>query len=99
MRSYLQKRPAGSLTSLIVDDQRFRDSRLANHAYAESWSLCYHLIRTRPQEFKAYLEKIGQKPPLEPTDPEARLAEFKAAFGDDIGLLDKEFVKAIQQWR
>ncbi len=99
MRSYLQKRPAGSLTSLIVDDQRFRDSRLAHHAYAESWSLCYHLIRTRPQEFKAYLEKIGQKPPLEPTDPEARLAEFKAAFGDDIGLLDKEFVKAIQQWR
>ena len=99
MRSYLQKRPAGSLTSLIVDDQRFRDSRLVDHAYAESWSLCYHLIRTRPKEFKAYLEKIGQKPPLEPTDPAVRLAEFKAAFGDDVGLLDKEFVKAIQQWR
>lgn len=99
MRQYLSRRPEGSLTSLLVDDTRFRDPRQADTAYAESWSLCYHLIRTRPKEFREYLERIGQKPPLGESDPETRLREFETTFRESVSSLDEEFVDAIQQWR
>lgn len=99
MRNYLPRRPQGSLASLLTDDQRFRDARQADDAYAEAWSLCYHLIRSRPDQFKEYLEKIGTKTPLGVDSPKVRLRDFEVAFGENVSEIDKEFSKAIQQWR
>ncbi|MCP4194874.1 MAG: DUF1570 domain-containing protein [Planctomycetaceae bacterium] len=99
MRSYLQRRPQGSLASLLTDDQRFRDARQADDAYAEAWSLCYHLIRSRPDQFKDYLEKISAKQPLGVDPPQVRLSEFESAFGENVSKMDAEFIRAIPQWR
>ncbi len=46
-QSYLLRRPADSLETLIVDDKRFRgrDAQTALDAYAEAWALNYFLLR------------------------------------------------------
>ena len=96
-REYLTRRPRQSLLSLISDDRRFRDPRLALDAYAEAWALNYYLIKQKPKEFLAYMEVMAAKKTLLTGPPEQRIREFKAAFGDDLERLDADFVKYMQQ--
>ena len=96
-REYLARRPANSLKSLIVDDKRIRDTRTALDAYAEAWALNYYLIRHRPRQYVAYLQTLAQKKPMFWDDPETRLKDFQAAFGDDLGKLDADFLRQIQK--
>lgn len=99
-RDYLQtrRRPA-SLASLLVSDDRFRDPATAPDAYAESWALTYFLIRERPEQYARYLRQIGAKPRLIFNDPATREAEFRAAFGEDLGALETEFLQFMARLR
>jgi hypothetical protein len=92
MRDYLSRRPADSLRTLLVDDQRFRDTKQAADAYAEAWSLTYFLIRQHSKQYFDYLKLLSEKKPLVWDTPEERLAEFTAIFGD-LRRLDAEFVR------
>lgn len=96
-RLYLKKRPADSLTTLIADDRRFRDTATALDAYAEAWSLNYFLINRYPEEYSEYLKALGTKGPLLTDTPEERLAEFRKAFGDDLDALDQEFQQQLRR--
>jgi hypothetical protein len=87
---YAQRRPSDSLHTLIADDARFRDTDKALDAYAEAWALNYFLIHQRPKQYRAYLQTLTAKKQLLWDDPEARVAEFTAAFGD-LATLDAEF--------
>jgi hypothetical protein len=98
-REYLNTRPQGSLKSLIADDKRFRDTRNALDAYAEAWALNYYLIRQHPKQYVAYLKMLAEKKQLLWDDPAARIKEFQAAFGDNLGQLDADFVRQIQKLR
>jgi hypothetical protein len=98
LREYSRRRPVGSLHSLIIDDKRLRDPRQATEAYAEAWALTYFLIRQKPKEYVAYLQKLSQKGALVWDQPPERLAEFEAAFGD-MAKLDAEFVRYMQKLR
>jgi hypothetical protein len=91
-REYQQRRPPNSLESMLADDKRFRDPRLANDAYAEAWAFNYFLLRQHSKEYFAYLHVMAQKSRLIWDDPAARLAEFKQAFGD-LQTLDAEFLR------
>jgi len=42
-----------------------------------------------------YLKLLSRKRPLFYDDPETRLREFKAAFGDDLEKLDAELVRSV----
>ena len=95
-RDYLSRRPADSLKSLIVNDQRIRDPRQAADAYAEAWALNYFLIKQRPKQFRAYLKTLSAKPPLVWDEPEERLNEFVAAFGD-LEELDADFLRLVNR--
>jgi hypothetical protein len=97
-REYLARRPADSLASLIADDRRFRDPREALDAYAEAWALNYFLLRQRPNEYLTYLERLSRKGPLVWDEPDDRLREFRAAFGD-LRQLDAEFLRHMQRVR
>jgi hypothetical protein len=92
-RKYLAARPVDSLATLVTGDERFRDGKSAAEAYAEAWALNYFLIRTRPKQYVAYLETLSKKGPLLSDSPAERLAEFQAAFGEDLQKLDAAFVK------
>ena len=98
-REYLNTRPQGSLKSLIADDKRFRDTRNALDAYAEAWALNYYLLRQHPKQYIAYLKMLSEKKQLLWDDPETRIKEFQAAFGDNLGQLDADFVRQIQKLR
>ncbi|MBX3444634.1 MAG: DUF1570 domain-containing protein [Planctomyces sp.] len=78
------------LTSLVQSEDRFRDPDEALAAYAESWVLTHFLIERRREAYVEYLRAIGQKPRLAFDSPEERLAEFRAAFGDDLDSLQTE---------
>lgn len=99
MYQYLPRRAQDSLITLLTDDQRFRDTEKSPDAYAEAWSLCYFLIRKYPKEFVRYLELIGEKPALGQDSHEQRLKEFQMAFGADLSSLDREFLRALENWR
>ncbi len=94
-RSYLSRRPPDSLTTLITQDDRFRDAETALDAYAEAWALTYYLLRRHPDRFVRYLQEMAEKPPLLYDTPDERLAEFLEAFGRDLRGLDAAFVEAM----
>ncbi len=96
---YLATRPPQSLRSLIQDDKRFRDPRTASEAYAEAWALNYYLLRMHRDEYHAYLQKLTKKEPLEITDPQQRLAEFRDCLDDDLETLDTQFVRFMRELR
>lgn len=84
------RRPADSLSTLIADDARFRDTNKALDAYAEAWALNWFLSKQKPKQYRAYLHKLMEKKQLIWDEPADRLAAFKAAFGD-LAALDVEF--------
>jgi hypothetical protein len=98
-RKYLRDRPADSLTTLIADDKRFRDTKLALDAYAEAWALTYYLMRREPEKYQAYLQMLAKKPRFVWDTPEQRIKEFKAAFGQDLKRLDADFLRATRKLR
>lgn len=93
-RQYMASRPENSLETLIVDDKRFRDPKIASDAYAEAWALNYYLLKVRSKQYVQYLHKLAAKPPLVWDSPEQRLKEFEDAFGD-LRKLDAEMLRQI----
>lgn len=83
---------AGSITSLLVDSKRFRNTRTAASAYADAWALNYYLITYRPDEYASYLQAMAKKKPLIENTPEERLNEFREHFGD-LAELQADFLK------
>jgi hypothetical protein len=98
-RSFLKGRPPGSLAKLITADERLRDTKTAPDAYAEAWALTYFLNRQHPKEYLAYLATLSKKKPLIWDDPQTRLSEFKAAFGENLEALDAEFLRFMSKVR
>lgn len=98
-RAYLKDRPADSLATLISKDDRLRNTKTAPEAYAEAWALTYFLNKQRPKEYVQYLAMLSKKKPLFWDEPETRLAEFRAAFGQDLKALDEEFLRFMAKVR
>lgn len=85
------------LKDLIATDDRIRNPATAVDAYAEAWAWNYFLITWHPKEYAAYLKTLAAKPRLTFDDPETRLADFRRHFGDDLGKLQKEFVRRMSR--
>ena len=98
-RKYLSARPADSLQTLFLTDERFRDPEQAADAYAEAWALNYFLLRTRKDQYVTFLQKLAAQSPLTPADDARRLSEFKAVFGEDLQKLDTEFLRYMRRIR
>lgn len=94
-----QRRKADALASLIGGSERFRNAKQAEDAYAEAWALTYFLIKTRRDDYVEYLRRIADKPVLRWDDSESRLAEFRAVFGDDLQVLDRQFMNYLRRVR
>ena len=72
----------GAIESIIMSDEPFRKADSALDAYAASWALTHHLLQTRKRDFMAYQKRLGAKAPLAEDSAEARVQEFRDAFGD-----------------
>jgi hypothetical protein len=99
---------AGSLETLVADDNRFRPREAMNRrmqiaesqkvvgAYADAWALNYFLIKYRSDEYQAYLKMLAAKPPMIQDDRETRLKEFRQHFGDPREL-EIDFLKQMSR--
>jgi hypothetical protein len=89
-RSSAAGRGQQRLAELVASDRLFRDTRTGPQAYAEVWVLTHYLLRTREDDYVAYLEALAEKPRLVWDDEATRLAEFRRHFGSDLAALAAE---------
>jgi hypothetical protein len=97
-QNYLRNRPHDSLPDLLTGDARFRNSEQALDAYAESWALCYFLLKKHQKQFVAYVSELSEQKMLEKVAPEDHIRLFRKHFGD-LTKLDTEFVHYISRLR
>ncbi len=90
-----QRRQPKSLAKFVQSDKVFGENLL--DGYAQAWALSFYLIETRPSEYSRYIKLIAARPPLEAYDDEQRLADFKSAFGNDLTLLEAQFLRYIAE--
>ena len=86
-----------NLEALISNDERIKNSRSAVDAYAASWAWTYFLIKWHPKEYTAYLKQLAEKPVLALDDPQTRLTDFRAHFGEDLRALEEEFLRRMSR--
>lgn len=90
-------RPVGNLATFVASDDAFDRAPLA--AYAQAWALSFYLSETRPREYGAYLARLARQPPFAEYPATDRIADFRAAFGDDLEQLDAQFVSYVASLR
>ncbi len=99
LAQYLPKRSSDSLTLLLTDDGRMKDGKTSTNAYAEAWGVTHFLIQSKPKEFVRYLKELQTIPVGVQPNSKDRVDLFRACFGDDIGKLDRDFVRYFQRLR
>ena len=98
-RALLPLRAPDSLTTLVTDDTRFRNTEKAKFAYPDSWAMVYYLMRNRPKQFIQYLRGLAKKKPLVEVEGAQRLDDFKTAFGEDLENLEEDFLRQMNRVR
>jgi hypothetical protein len=86
------RRQTGSLPTLLANNDRLSKPDTAADGYAEAWLLTHFLIRQRKDQYVAYIQSLQNRKPLDFGSDEDRLKFFKAAFGEDLQKLEKEFL-------
>jgi len=97
-REYLSRRPEGQLEQLLTNDSLFQTMGTVQEAYAESWTLTWFLMKTRPEKYLEYVRKMGEKPILIWDSHEERLEDFESVFGP-VEKLEKEFLRYVKRAR
>jgi hypothetical protein len=87
----------GTISSYISSDQSFERKPIL--AYAQAWALTFFLSETRPKEYAAYLARVAKRPIFTKYPPEERVKDFRASFGDDLDLLNAQFVSYARDLR
>jgi len=95
---YSSRRKDDSLSNLIRDDERFKNSETVGDAYPESWALTYFLMKARGKQFTEFLKDIGKLEPLGEANADQRTQLFTKHFGD-VTQLDREFVGYMKRVR
>lgn len=97
-RDYVNKRRgADSLLTLIATDDRVRDPRQANDAYAEAWAFTFYALRNKKSEYIAYMKTLQKLEALGEDSREMRLKAFRDAFGEDLEKIDDSFLKFMRK--
>ncbi len=89
------RRQPKSLAAYVQSDQVFAENVI--DGYAQAWALTYFLIETRPREYSRLMHSIAARPATENYDEKQRLADFEAAFGADLALLEAKFLRFIEE--
>ena len=88
-------RPKFHLEKFLVEETLFETSTL--DAYAESWALTFYLIETRPADYARYLRAMTERSEFTLYPGKKRLADFKAAFGNNTRLLEAQYLRFIER--
>lgn len=94
-RQWLPRRSEGSLAEFLGSDRPFFAD--LNAGYAQAWALSFFLVETRPRQYCDYLARVAKRPEFEKYLPGDRLADFTAAFGSDVRLLEAHFLQFMKE--
>ncbi len=86
-------RLTGSLTSLVEDDERFRDPESVEAAYAEAWVFTSFLIQKHRRQYELFLRKCSKNTQLHWKTRDERLRDFESAFGTKPEEMDQELLR------
>lgn len=87
----------GFLADLVAGDRLFQSSPL--DAYAQAWALTFFLAETRSPLHSRYLKTLAARDPLKPYTAQERLADFQAAFGNDLNRLEVSWLRFMEDLR
>lgn len=85
------KRSDVRFVELISSDRMFQSDSAA--AYAESWAFTFYLVETQPRQFARYLKATASRDDFTPYPAAQRLRDFTEIFGENLRLLDAQFVR------
>jgi len=92
-----QRRRPGALADLIASDRRFKEDSTA--AYAESWALAYYFCETQPRRYSRYLARTAARPPFQDYPAAERTADFKEIFGENMKMVEVQFLRYMKTVR
>lgn len=85
------KRGEVRFSELISSDRLFDSDPAA--AYAESWAFTFYLVETQPRQFARYLKATASRPDFTNYPAAERLRDFTQIFGENLRLLDAQFLR------
>ncbi len=92
----LAQRPlALTFESIVGSDDAFQGDVLAGDAYVLAWCLHWQLVTGLPDEYTAYIRRLGELQPLQPRDAN-RSQAFQAAFGRSPAELTATFADQLR---
>lgn len=68
---------------------------LSSQGYAQSWALCYYLVKRKSKELPKYVELIKKRPVDREMSAKENLADFEKCFGKVNDLFTKKFTNYI----
>lgn len=93
-RQYASRRPRGSLAEFISSDRLFQTNPQA--AYSQAWALTHYLIETQPAKYFRYLSLTASRPLGSDYNSPQRLSDFTSVFGENLGMLEANFLRYIE---
>ncbi len=84
-------RKPGAFAQLLSSDRQFEVNPPA--AYAEAWAWTLFLTERYPQQYAQYVHKVAMRPNFAEYPAARRVADFTAAFGTDLGRLERFFLE------
>jgi hypothetical protein len=96
-KTYVTRRPNGSLAEFVSSDRIFSDD--VDAAYAEAWALSFFLVETQPQKYSDFLARTARRPAFRAYPAPERLADFTAVFGKDLRLLEAHYLRFMEDVR
>jgi hypothetical protein len=90
-------RPPVRFAELIGSDRMFQSNGQA--AYAESWAFTWYLVETQPRLYAQYLKKTASHEEFCATTSAERLKDFTSVFGENLRLIDAQFLRFVEAAR
>jgi hypothetical protein len=88
-------RKPGAFLEIVESDRLFQINPSA--AYAEAWALAWFLSETQPTNYSRYLSKTAGRESFVPYTAAQRRADFTAAFGSDLRMLEASYLRFVEQ--
>lgn len=93
IRDVLRVMETDELKAFIA--QRYGGGMLSSQGYAQSWALCYYLVKTKRKQLQKYVELIKKRPPGKLISTKQNLEEFENCFGKVDNSFNKKFTNYI----
>lgn len=90
-RHATDKKPPFTLREFVASDQPFK--RNTGAAYAQAWALSFYLSETRPRDYTRHLRATADRPVYSAFSAAERVAYFTDAFGEDLDVLQANFLR------